>query len=244
MKRLLTLAVFGMAFAMLAAQDKKEEKKSNTVTPLNRDVPRHKQFVEIAKKGGVDVLFLGDSITQGWEGKEAWKKTFEPLKAANFGIGGDKTEHVLWRITEGKELEGISPKVAVLMIGTNNSSGNTPAEIAEGIKTIVAELRKQKPAMKILLLGVFPRSGKGGKDLKDPMKVAPGEFQIKIGQINEIIAKFEDKQNVFYMDIGSKFLDKDGNLPKEIMPDFLHLSPKGYEIWADAIDDKVKELLK
>src|SRR5207245_762612 len=110
-----------------------QEKSDNPAAKLiNRDVPRHKAFLEIAKKGDVDVLFIGDSITQGWEGagKEAWKKNFAPLKAANFGIGGDQTGHVLWRLTEGKELEGISPKVAVVMIGTNNTGGHKAEDIA------------------------------------------------------------------------------------------------------------------
>ncbi len=137
-----------------------EEKKDNpSAKPLDRNNDRHKKFLEIAKKGDVDVLFLGDSITQGWEGsgKEAWKKNFEPLKAANFGIGGDQTGHVLWRLTEGKELEGIQPKVAVIMIGTNNTGGHSAENIAGGITAIVEELRKQRPNCKILLLGVFPR---------------------------------------------------------------------------------------
>src|SRR5690348_111913 len=109
---------------------------------MNRDIPRHKAFLEIAKKGGVEVLFLGDSITHGWEGQAAWKKYFEPLKAANFGIGGDRTQHVLWRITEGKELEGINPKAAVIMIGTNNMGPNSSEEIADGVAAIVSTLRK------------------------------------------------------------------------------------------------------
>src|SRR5437899_11672175 len=117
----------GLAVSSGAAQ----EKKNPATTPMNRDVARHKQFLAIAKKGGVEVLFLGDSITHGWEGqKKIWKKYFAPLKAANFGIGGDQTGHVLWRITEGGELEGITPKVAVLMIGPNNSGRDSAKQIA------------------------------------------------------------------------------------------------------------------
>ena len=249
MKRFLefnAIMIFGLGLVGFChADDLKKEKKNDAIVPAPRTdkgwVTRHEKFVEIAKKGDVDVLFLGDSITHGWEGKAAWKKTFEPLKAANFGIGGDRTQHVLWRITEGKELEGINPKVAVLMIGTNNVGGNTPEEIAEGIKAIVNELRHAKPHIKVLLLGVFPRSG---KKPSDPLKVAPGEQNTKIKQINDIIAKLDDGKNVQYLDIGSKFLDSEGNLPKEIMPDFLHLSDKGYEIWASAIETKVKEMMK
>src|SRR5262245_26858879 len=204
---------------------------------------RHENFLKRAREGNVDVLFLGDSITQGWEGngKEAWKKSFEPLKAANFGIGGDRTQHVLWRITEGKELEGISPKVVVLMIGTNNVGGNTAEQIAGGVEAIVKELRKQKPDAKVLLLGVFPRAGNASKDKTE---VPAGDLQPKIKQINERIAKLNDDKNVRYLDIGGKFLDKDGALPRAIMPDFLHLSAKGYDIWAEAIEGQVKEMMK
>src|SRR3954471_10969737 len=133
--------------APLAAQDNPAAK------PENRDIPRHKQFLEKVAKGEGDVIFLGDSITQGWEtnGKEAWAKTFAPLKAVNLGIGGDQTGHVLWRITEGKELDPLKPKAAVIMIGTNNMGGYSAEDIAGGIKGIVEELRKQKPQMKILL---------------------------------------------------------------------------------------------
>ncbi|QDU19940.1 platelet-activating factor acetylhydrolase IB subunit [Urbifossiella limnaea] len=204
---------------------------------------RHESFVKRAAKGDVDVLFLGDSITQGWEGggKAAWKETFEPMKAANFGIGGDRTEHVLWRITEGKELEGINPKVAVLMIGTNNSGSNSPDQIAEGVTAIVKELRKQRPETKVLLLGVFPRAGKSTKESKS---VPAMDLQPKIKQINDRIAKLDDGKAVKYLDIGAKFLEKDGSLSREVMPDYLHLSGKGYAIWADAIKGPVADLMK
>lgn len=210
---------------------------------MNRDVPRHKQFLEIVKKGEADVIFLGDSITQGWEGagKKAWADNFAPLKAVNLGIGGDQTGHVLWRITEGKELEPIKPKVAVIMIGTNNTGRDSAEQIAGGIKAIIDELRKQKPEMKILLLGVFPRAG----GIKKDDEVAPADkLNSKIKQINERIAKFDDGKMIFYKDFGDKFLDKDGGLSRKIMPDLLHLSPAGYDIWAAAIKDDVVKLLK
>ena len=226
------VAVVLLSRTALPAEEKKADNPA--VKLMNRDIPRHKKFLEIAKKGDVDVLFLGDSITEGWEGagKAEWKKNFEPLKAANFGIGGDQTGHVLWRLTEGKELEGINPKVAVIMIGTNNGH-NSAEEVAGGIEAIVAELRKQKPECKILLLGIFPRSEKPTDKVRD-----------KIKTVNARISKLDDGKQVIFRDIGEKFLDKEGVLNTDIMPDRLHLSPKGYTIWAEAILPDVEKLLK
>jgi lysophospholipase L1-like esterase len=233
--RLFAVAMIAAAFTVAsAAQDNPATKL------LNRDVARHKQFLEIAKKGNVDVVFIGDSITQGWGNNAAWKKNFEPLKAANFGISGDQTGHVLWRLTEGGELDSIKPKVAVVMIGTNNTpmrknpeDNHSAEQIAGGIKRIVETIQKT-PQTKVLLLAVFPRDAKPGTDKRN-----------KITEINKIIAKLDDGgKTVKYLDIGAKFLDSEGNLPKDIMPDFLHLSVKGYEIWADAITPTLKDMLK
>jgi lysophospholipase L1-like esterase len=242
-------AGFGAVAVLLAAGllSAVGQETNPAAKPLERKdkgaVARHEKFLSIAKGGGVDVVFLGDSITAGWEGagKGAWTAMFAPLKAANFGIGGDRTQHVLWRITEGKELEGIDPKAFVVMIGTNNVASDSADQIAEGVKAIVDELRKQKPKAKVLLLGVFPRaSGIGKED-----KVAPaGKLQPKIKAINERIAKLDDGTHVKYLDIGGKFLDEEGGLTREIMPDLLHLSKKGYEIWAEAIDKPLADLLK
>src|SRR5262245_23256229 len=190
---------------------------------------RHESFVDIAKKGGVVVLFLGDSITDAWRGNAAqptWDKYFVPHNPANFGIGGDRTQHVLWRIQNG-ELEGIQPKAIVLMIGTNNSGGrdNNSEEIAEGITSIVQEIQKRTPSTKILLLGVFPRGEQ------------PNPQREKLQKVNEIIAKLDDGKTVKYLDIGKVFLESDGSIRREIMPDFLHLSPEGYERWAEAIKE-------
>src|SRR5207237_9355722 len=178
----------GFAVETVRADDNEKKEKQNPATTLmNRDIPRHKQFLAIAKKGGVDVLFLGDSITHGWEGQKAWKEYFEPLKAANFGIGGDQTGHVLWRLTEGKELEGISPKVAVLMIGTNNSGRDSAEQIAEGITLIVKTIQEKSPKTKVLLLGVFPRAEKPViKVKKDGNEVeVPNPIRVKLATINK-----------------------------------------------------------
>lgn len=202
-------------------------------------IAAHERFVGIAKEGKAQLVFLGDSITAGWagNGKEVWAKSFTQYTPANFGIGGDRTQHVLWRIQNG-ELDGIKPKAVVLMIGTNNS-GNDPAEgIAKGVTKIVETIRAKQPQAKILLLAVFPR----GEKPTTPEKANPGRDKLK--QVNEIIARLDDGKNVFFLDIGAKFMQPDGTLTKEIMPDFLHLSPAGYQIWADAISPKLAELMK
>ncbi len=194
----------------------------------------HERFVKIAQEGTAQLVFLGDSITAGWGSKkEIWDKAFGAYKPANFGIGGDRTQHVLWRITHG-ELDGIKPKAVVLMIGTNNS-GSDPAEgIAKGVTAIVETIRAKQPQAKILLLAVFPRGE----------KASPNPGREKLAKVNEIIAKLHDGQNIHFLDIGAKFLQPDGSLTKEIMPDFLHLSAQGYQIWADAISPKLAELMK
>ena len=236
MKKLLLPAAVVLALTIIAQAA--QAKDNNAIVPSPRDpgwVKRHEGYVEIAKKGGVDLLFLGDSITDGWHGggKAVWDKNFAPLKAANFGIGGDQTQHVLWRLQHG-ELDGIKPKLAVLMIGTNNLGGNSDEQIVEGIKAIVAELHKQTPDTKLLLLGIFPRG----------MKADDGA-RARIKHINSIIAKLDDDgKTIKYLDIGDKFLEADGTLPKSIMPDALHPNGKGYEIWAAAIMPTVKEMMK
>lgn len=237
------LSIFLMA-GLLAGQARADQPaKSVAATPapkLDKEqkpqaqfMKQHEAFIDIAKKGDVDVLFLGDSITAGWRGNgsEVWAKNFAPLKAANFGIGGDRTQHVLWRILNG-ELNGIQPRVAVLMIGTNNSGGDPAPDIAEGVTTIVKTIREKSPTTKVLLLAVFPRGEK-----------IPNPGNDKLIEVNKTIAKLDDGKNVRFLDIGPKFLTSDGQLPKEIMPDYLHLSPKGYEIWAEAILPLLHEML-
>jgi len=220
---------------------------SYSTEPMPREggwVKRHEGFVEIAKKGGINVLFLGDSITDNWrkpeQGLSVWEKNFAPLHAANFGISGDRTQHVLWRMKNG-ELDGYKPRVVVLMIGTNNTGlerdkltpRNSTEEVVEGVTTIVKGLTTQWPETKILLLAIFPRA-------ENPTDIV----RLQVNAVNSAIAKLHDGKHVFFLDIGPKFLAPDGTLPKEIMPDFLHPSTKGYEIWAEAIKEPLAKLLK
>jgi beta-glucosidase len=180
------------------------------------------------------MIFIGDSITHSWEnnGKEVWQKYYGHRNAVNMGFSGDRTQHVLWRLDNGN-IEGIAPKVAVIMIGTNNSNrdDNTSKEIADGMIAICKKLRTKLPRMKILLLAVFPRAEK------------PCPQREKIAKANKIASKIADGRMIHYLDIGPKFLEPDKSISKEIMPDFLHLTPKGYKIWATAIEPAVAKLM-
>jgi len=196
----------------------------------------HEKFVAQAKEGKARLVFLGDSITAGWGRQPAiWDKAFGQYDPVNFGIGGDRTQHVLWRIENG-ELEGIKPQAVVLMIGTNNSGTDSAEDIAKGITAIVETIKTKQPQAKILLLAVFPRGEKPTGKL--------GAANEKLKQVNATIAKLEDGKTVHFLDIGGKFPVVDGNLSAEAMPDFLHLSESGYQIWADAISAKLAELMK
>jgi lysophospholipase L1-like esterase len=197
---------------------------------------RHEGFVEIAKKGDIDLLLDGDSITDFWaqgdDNKAMFDKYFGKYKTANFAIAGDTTQGVLWGLHNG-EGQGFQPKAVMLMIGTNNSNANTAPEIAEGVGAIVLEMRKDFPNAKILLLAIFPRSTPG-----DPVRD-------KLTEVNNIIKKLDDQKHVFYMDIGAKFLDGQGKfLPDAFRTDNLHPAAKGYDIWGAAVQDRIAELMK
>ena len=220
----------GAAGAAAAGPPKALPRKDNPVW-----MARHAALVERAKKGA-DVVFLGDALTQGWEGPDgagAWKKHFEPLKAANFGAGGDRTEHVLWRVTEGQELQGLKPKVIVLQVGGSNLAANSADEIVAGVTALVRELGRQKPDARVLLLGLLPR----GRHANDT-------FRDKIKEVNKGLAALADGKAVRYLDAGPKFLDKEGDLVESLMPDGIHPSEVGYAVWAAEIKGPLEEMLK
>jgi lysophospholipase L1-like esterase len=227
-----------LAFAVLFQAEKSDEPAARA-----KDYPwmsvaswkeQHERMLKRAKEGNVNLLFVGDSITAGWGDNAVWQKAYGSMNAANFGIGGDTTQNVLWRITNG-ELEGISPKVVVLLIGTNNFglNGDSPDGVVKGVTAVVQTLRKKLPKTKVLLLGIFPRDEKPKTDART-----------KIAKVNEHLSKLDDRKTVRYLDLGPKFLSPDGSISKEIMPDFLHLSEKGYQIWADGMDALLKEMMK
>lgn len=240
MKRVRSVSISVVAVWVLVMGVSADEKIAAT-TPAHRMQQgwwktRHTQKLELVKKGDIDLVFIGDSITHGFEGnhgKAMWNKYYVPRKALNLGYSGDRTEHVLWRLDNG-ELDGLSPKLAVIMIGTNNTGHRKdPSEhIAAGIKLILERLRTKHPRMKILLLAIFPRSA---KPQDQPRVINDGA--------NKLIAEFADNENVFFLDINDKFLAADGTLPREIMPDLLHPRAKGYQVWAEAIEPMVAKLM-
>lgn len=187
-----------------------------------------------AAPGDYDIEFIGDSITQGWEGagKNVWQEAYGARKCINMGVGGDRTENVLWRFDNG-QLDGIKAKVAVVMIGTNNSGKgrNTPDEILAGVIAVIDQIRTRQPDTKILLLAIFPR----GKTFS--------EQRGDILQVNQVLAKLDDGKNIFWLDFGSQLIEADGSISKSIMPDALHPNAVGYKIWVAATEPKLKELL-
>jgi arylsulfatase A-like enzyme/lysophospholipase L1-like esterase len=192
------------------------------------------QAVNERARNNADLLFIGDSITQGWEstGQQAWDKYYQRRNALNLGFSGDRTEHVIWRLTQGNLANG-KAKVAVVMIGTNNTGHRMqdPQETAAGIQRILNLLQERSPNTKILLLGIFPRA-------EQPFD----EARLNNVAINQVIRRFADDQRVFFRDLSDVFLNPDGTLPKTVMPDSLHLSPEGYQRWAEAIEPTLKEL--
>lgn len=200
-------------------------------------LPRHEE--KLAEKNAmerVDLVFLGDSITQAWEkeGEDVWQAFYQPRHALNLGFNGDKTENVLWRLAHG-EIDNIQPKLLVLLIGTNNAGHrmDKAEDTALGIQTILSVLAEKLPQTKILLLAIFPRSAK-------PMQ----KLRVLNEEVNQIISQFADDKNVFFRNINSVFLDDEGRITSDVMNDFLHPNASQYQIFADAIEPYVVELME
>lgn len=222
------LLLVALALAPLAGNP------ASVPVPRNTWLEHHERLSAQAKKGGVNLLFVGDSLTHRWagDGKPVWDTEYASLGAANFGISGDRAENVLWRLQNGN-LDGIAPKAVVLLVGTNNLALHTPEQVADGIATIVREIHLRIPSSRILLLGLFPRSENPG-DLRRSQVVA----------VNRLISRLDDGQKTVFLDIGAAFLRPDGTLGKDIMPDGLHLSLSGYRVWAAAMRPMLDELLR
>ena len=213
----------------------------SAVTPADMSKNgRQKQFLERAKDKTIQLVFLGDSITDFWlrddgqHGKPVWDQFYAKRNAADFGVSGEHTEHTLGHIAGGI-LDGLKPKVVVLMIGTNNI-GHNPADkpewAAAGVKKIVETVHQKLPDTKVLLLATFPRNGKDSP------------FRKAVEGINAIICKLDNGTTTRFLDLTPKFLDASGEIPKDIMPDGLHPNTQGYQIWADAMEPLLSEMMK
>lgn len=194
--------------------------------------PRHEaKLAEIRahREAGrqVQLVFLGDSITQGWEkeGQAAWHEHFAPYNAVALGFGGDRTENLLWRLQHG-ELDGMAPRAVVLLIGTNNTGERLedPALTLAGIRANLDEIRRRQPQAKVLLLALLPRDEK-----------PDGLLRRHNAKINALLPTLADGRQVVFLDIGSTLTNPDGTLSRDILPDWLHLSPKGYDLWARSL---------
>ena len=235
----LTLAAQTNAPAMATTAAEPVVHQNTAIIPVPRTgsiTNRQSLVLQRAKEatGTYDIEFIGDSITQGWEGggKNVWQEFYGKRKVINFGVSGDRTQHVLWRFEQG-QLDGVKAKVAVVMIGTNNSNkeDNTEADILEGVTAIVNQIRTRQPDTKILLLAIFPR----GKTFS-PQRG-------KILQVNEALAKLDDGSHIFYLDLGPQFIENDGSITPGMMKDALHPGEAGYKVWANAMEPKLKQLL-
>lgn len=212
-----------------------------TLAPLEEEwaiewwLPRHQEKLAERSKDP-ELVFLGDSITQGWEteGAAAFEETFGHWRTLNLGFSGDRTENVLWRLAHG-EVEGIDPKLVVLMIGTNNTGHrmDPPHEVAAGVTSIVRDLRRRLPDTQVLLLAIFPRG-----------ETANDEMRINNRQVNQRIRSLADGSQVFYANVNRVFMDERGRLHQAIMPDLLHPNAQGYERLAEALQPMVRSLMR
>ena len=243
---LFTILLTGILFIGCESNPTKQElafksiegKTHSAVTPVSRNdswwMPRHEGNNTRLKEGNADLLYIGDSITHSFDnaGRKVWEQYYTPRNALNMGFSGDRTQHVLWRL-DNSDFSNVNPKLAIIMIGTNNSNGrdNTAEEIADGIIAICQRLRTKLPETKILLLAIFPRG---------PLPSAQRE---KNAQASLLASQIADSKMIYYLDINDKFLTEDGELTRDIMSDYLHPGQKGYQIWAEAIEPTVAKLL-
>ena len=246
--RTLVIAIAVITAAVLLVTTAVLPQNISTITPEPRQsdfwLNRFDEINRRIEQGNIDLLFVGDSITHFWEGtiypadsephgtagQVVWDEYYSQRNAVNIGIGGDKIEHILWRLDNGN-IDGISPKLIVLLAGTNNVEDNTAAEIADGIVAIIDKLQLKLPDSKILLLSIFPR-GEHPNDLR----------KILANASDTAAARIADRDKVFYMDIAANFLSNDGILRPDIMPDALHPNEQGYRIWAESIEPIVSQL--
>lgn len=194
---------------------------------------RHDQINERAQKGSIDILFIGDSITHFWEttGRSVWDKYYAHRNAANFGIFSDRTEQLLWRLTN-ENLDNIYPKIIVLLIGTNNTLFISAEGIKDGISEVLQVLRNRLSQSKIILMAILPRGKNPGTMIRR-----------KIEKVNAMIQPLADNKQIYFFDLSDQLLTKDGHISKEVMYDYLHLTEAAYESWAKTMEPLLLRLL-
>lgn len=236
---LLALACF-CALGPLAATALADASAAEARYGNSRFFRMHADFLDRGKAGPVGLLFLGDSITHAWDRhEELWQKAWGDYDPANFGHGGDQTQHVIWRITQG-ELDNIDPKVVVLLIGTNNIHHYDPPAIVAGNERIIELIHEKLPETKILLLAIFPRGPRtNGRGIVEDHEL----HMHKITAINAELAQIDNGDSIRFLDLGPKFMSADGTIARAIMPDQLHLSAAGYEIWVEGMKPLVDEMM-
>jgi lysophospholipase L1-like esterase len=228
----------GLSYLIVAVTIASAALATNTaIAPVSKAgkatwMARHQAMNARAQQGHIDLIYVGDSIVEGYEtqGKDTWDRYYAPRHALNLGISGDRTEHVLWRLDHGN-LDGLAPTLAIVMIGQNNGGRNTAEEIGAGVTAVVQQIRTKLPTTKILLLAIFPRREK------------PTQERTVLAKASRIAAQLADNHTIFYLDINKAFLRPDGSIPAELMPDFEHPSAKGYRLWAEAIEPTVAALM-
>lgn len=227
----------GLWAGLWASAHALEPPRHSAIDPVPREgrawLDRYQALNRRVQTDHPDLVFIGDSLTQGWEttGRRVWAEFYTRRRALNIGIERDATQNLLWRLEHGN-VDHLRPRLAVLLIGTNNTGGNTPQEIAHGVTEIVRRLRVRLPATRLLVLGIFPQ----GVDRNHPRRNVSRAA-------NRLISRLHDGRRVFYLDIGQRFVRGDGTIGTDIMPDLLHLSPAGYRIWAEAMEPTVRRLL-
>lgn len=251
MKKLLPLLVFLLASLPAArSQTAAPVEKVDASAALEKKDPTGRfQWMHLSflarSKAPMDVLFLGDSITEGWiRAPHIWDHYYGLLRPANFGSAGDRTQHVIWRLENG-ELDAAQPKVVVLMLGTNNSATHTGAEIAAADTKIVGLIRAKIPQAKVLLLAIFPRGARRDEQgvVTEQAVAGAAKAMEAIHTANAALAQLDDGKMVRYLDINAVFLGQDGKIPWSIMPDQLHPNAAGYQLWAEAMQPLLREML-
>ena len=206
-----------------------------------RFLDRHEEIMGLKEQGPFELVLLGDSITDFWRSApEIWNAYFGKYRPANFGVSGDSTQHVIWRIEHGA-FDGLSVKVVVLLLGTNNTAGHTAVQIAAGNRRIIDLLQEKIPGVKILLMGVWPRGGRHMPDNRYDDGMVRNEI---IRGLNKIMSAWDNGSTVRYLDIGANFRDEHGKLRSDLLPDMLHPNEEGYRVWAEAIQPLLAEMME